>query len=95
MGVLRALAFLFFQQFEAIRDLKALLAGVVAGYGNRISLYGQLAAATTGAATPTGVEYIFCAVAQARAAVESLQDPRGLPHLCVERTTGIAYLELP
>ena len=94
MGVLRALEFLFFQPFEATRDLQALLAGVVAGYGNLVRLDGQLAAATTGATTPTRVEYIFCAVAQARAAVERLQDTRGLSQLCVERTTGITYLEL-
>ena len=93
MGVLRAFGFFTFQPFEAIRDLEALLSGVLAGYGNRIRLYGKFATSTTGAATPTGVEYILCAVAQA-AAVESLQDTRGLPHLCVERTTGIADLEL-
>lgn len=86
--------FLLFQPFETTLDLQTLLSGVAAGYGNRISLYGQFATSTTGAATPTGVEYILCAVAQARAAVESLQDTRGLPHLCVERTTGIADLEL-
>ena len=95
MGVLRAFAFLFFQPFEATRDLQALLAGFVAGYGNLIHLDGQLAAATTGAAATTRIEDIFCAVAQARAAVERLKNARGLPHLCVQCTTAVTDLQHP